>query len=301
MHNHNHNHSNHGQHKAMSLNRIFQFGIILNLSFVIVEFIMGFLFDSVGLLSDAGHNMSDVVSLVLAMLAFRLSKAHANKKYTYGYKKVTILVSLVNAIILIIAVIFIVVESIEKIMTPQTINGATVVWTAAVGVIINAATAWFFVRDKNKDLNIKGAYLHMTADALVSVGVVISGIIIMTTGWSLIDPLIGLVIAIVIVISTWSLLRESLNLSIDGVPSNINYETIERIIKSDNDIKDIHHLHIWALSTTSNALTAHIVLEDMNKMETVKTNIRQLLHNAGIDHATLEFEPENTNCENECD
>ncbi|MDR2293574.1 MAG: cation diffusion facilitator family transporter [Prevotellaceae bacterium] len=298
---HKHNHSNHNHRTTISLNKIFQFGIILNLTFVVVEFIMGFLYDSVGLISDAGHNMSDVVSLVLAMLAFRLSKVHANKKYTYGYKKVTILVSLVNAIILIIAVIFIVIESIEKIMTPQAINGAAVVWTAAVGVIINAATAWFFIRDKNKDLNIKGAYLHMVADALVSVGVVISGIIIMTTGWSLVDPVIGLIIAAVIVFSTWSLLRESLNLSIDGVPSNINYEKIEQIIKSNALIKDIHHLHIWALSTTKNALTVHIVLSDMNNMETVKANVRQTLHDAGIDHVTLEFELENTKCEKGCD
>ncbi|MDR0754123.1 MAG: cation diffusion facilitator family transporter [Prevotellaceae bacterium] len=298
-----HNHSNHkhSHNTSLSLNKIFQFGIILNLTFVVVEFIMGFLYDSVGLLSDAGHNMSDVVSLVLAMLAFKLSKVHANKKYTYGYKKVTILVSLVNAIILIFAVIFIVVESIEKIMTPQEISGVAVVWTAVTGVIINAATAWFFVRDKNKDLNVKGAYLHMVADALVSVGVVISGIIIMTTGWYLADPVTGLIIAAVIVFSTWSLLRESLNLSIDGVPSNINYEKIEQIIKSHADVKDIHHLHIWALSTTKNALTVHIVLSDMNNMETVKANIRQLLHDAGIDHVTLEFELENTKCENECD
>lgn len=298
---HNHNHSNHNSHTAMSLNKIFQFGIILNLTFVAVEFIMGFLYDSVGLLSDAGHNMSDVVSLALAMLAFKLSKTHANKKYTYGYKKVTILVSLANAIILIFAVIFIVVESIEKIMTPQTVNGVAVVWTATVGVIINAVTAWFFVRDKNRDINIKGAYLHMVADALVSVGVVISGIVIMTTGWYLIDPVIGLIIAAVIVLSTWSLLSESLKLSVDGVPSGINYEKTEQIIRSNTNIKDIHHLHIWALSTTKNALTAHIVLSDMNNMETVKTNIRQLLRDEGIEHVTLEFELENTKCKNECD
>ncbi|MDR2126305.1 MAG: cation diffusion facilitator family transporter [Prevotellaceae bacterium] len=298
---HSHSHSNHSHHTKISLNKIFQVGIILNLAFVTVEFITGFLYDSVGLISDAGHNLSDVVSLVLAMLAFRLSKARTSKKYTYGYKKVTVLVSLVNAVILIVAVIFIVMESIEKIMSPQAINGAAVVWIAAVGVIINAATAWFFVREKNNDINIKGAYLHMAADALVSVGVVISGIVIMTTGWSLIDPVIGLIIAAVIVFSTWSLLRESLNLSIDGVPSGIHYETIEQIIKSDADVKDIHHLHIWALSTTKNALTVHIVLYDMNNMDAVKTNVRQLLRDAGIDHATLEFELENTKCENECD
>jgi cobalt-zinc-cadmium efflux system protein len=262
---------------------------------------MGFLYDSVGLLSDAGHNMSDVVSLVLAMFAFRLSKVHANKKYTYGYKKVTILVSLVNAVILIFAVVFIMIESIEKIITPQPVNGIAVVWTAAIGVIINAATAWFFVREKNKDLNVKGAYLHMMADALVSVGVVVSGIIIMITGWSLIDPVIGLIIATVIVISTWNLLCESLNLSIDGVPSNIKYENIKQIIMSNADVRDIHHLHIWALSTTQNALTAHIVLSDINRMEAVKANIRQLLCSAGIDHATLEFESENTECETRYD
>jgi cobalt-zinc-cadmium efflux system protein len=271
---------------------------MLNISFVIVEFVAGFLYNSVGLLSDAGHNLSDVVSLVLAMLAFRLSKIIANKKYTYGYKKVTILVSLFNAVILLIAVAFIVKESIEKIITPQAINGSIVVWTAAIGVVINAATAWLFVREKDKDLNVKGAYLHMAADALVSVGVVISGIIILTTGWYLIDPIVGLVIAVVIVFSTWSLLRESLNLSIDGVPSNIDYEKTEQIIMSNPDIKEIHHLHIWALSTTENALTAHIVLSDMSKMETVKANIKHILHDNGIDHATLEFEPENTACEN---
>ncbi|MDR1197440.1 MAG: cation diffusion facilitator family transporter [Prevotellaceae bacterium] len=298
---HSHNHSNHNHHPSISLNSIFRFGIIINLTFVAVEFIMGFLYDSVGLLSDAGHNMSDVVSLVLAMLAFRLSKVHASKKYTYGYKKATVLVSLINAIILIVAVIFIVVESIEKIITPQPVNGVAVVWTAAIGVIINAATAWFFVRDKNKDLNIKGAYLHMVADALVSVGVVVSGIIIMATGWSLIDPVIGLVIAAVIVFSTWNLLRESLNLSIDGVPSGIVYENIRQIIMSNADVKDIHHLHIWALSTTQNALTAHIVLSDIDRMETVKADIRQLLRNAGIDHATLEFELDGIECENESD
>ncbi|MDR3286980.1 MAG: cation diffusion facilitator family transporter [Prevotellaceae bacterium] len=296
-HNHNHNHS----HALTSLNRAFMVGIILNLAFVVVEFTMGFLSDSVGLLSDAGHNMSDVVSLVLAMLAFRLSKTQANKKHTYGYKKVTILVSLVNAVILLFAVAFIVVESIEKFIHPQTVNGSIIIWTAAIGVIINSATAWFFVREKDKDLNVKGAYLHMAADALVSVGVVVSGIIVLTTGWYLIDPIIGLIIAGVIVFSTWNLLRESLNLSIDGVPSNINYEKIKQIIMSNSDIKEIHHLHIWALSTTENALTAHIVLSDMNKMETVKTNIKHILHDVGINHATLEFEPENIKCEDAWD
>jgi cation diffusion facilitator family transporter len=295
---HEHNHT----HKIMSLNKAFTIGIFLNLAFVIVEFTVGFLSDSVGLISDAGHNLSDVVSLVFAMLAFKLAKTHASKKYTYGYKKITILVSLLNAVILLIAVAFIVFESIEKIINPRDVNGSIIVWTAAVGVTINAVTAWFFVREKDKDLNIKGAYLHMAADALISMGVVISGIIIIFTGWSLIDPIIGLIIAVVIVLSTWNLLSESLRLSIDAVPSNIDFEKIEKLIINISGVKEIHHLHIWALSTTENALTAHIVLsDDISKMETIKANIKHALHHESIDHATLEFELENEECESKFD
>ena len=206
---HSHEHHHEHVHELTSLNKSFIIGITLNILFVLVEFGIGFYYDSLGLLSDAGHNLGDVASLVLAMLAFRLAKVHPNSRYTYGYKKSTVLVSLLNAVILLVAVGIIITESIEKLFHPVPVEGAAIAWTAGVGVVINAVTAWLFMKDKEKDLNVKGAYLHMAADTLVSVGVVISGIIIMYTGWTLVDPIIGLVIAVIIVISTWSLLHDS--------------------------------------------------------------------------------------------
>lgn len=182
----------------------------------------------------------------LAMLAFRLSRVVPSTKYTYGYKKSTVLVSLLNAVILLIAVGLILSESVEKLLHPRPVDGDAVAWIAGVGVLINALTAWLFMKDKEKDLNVKGAYLHMAADALVSVGVVISGIVIVHTGWYVIDPLIGILIAIIIVVSTWGLLRDSLRLSLDGVPNGISYECIGEIIDSIPGVKSFHHMHIWA-------------------------------------------------------
>ena len=219
---HEHKHEHHS-HEMTSLNKAFIIGIVLNAGFVVVEFIAGFWYDSLGLISDAGHNLGDVASLVLAMLAFRLAKVHSNTRYTYGYKKSTILVSLLNAVILLIAVGFILGESIDKLFHPRPVDGDAVAWVAGAGVIINAVTAWLFMRDKEKDLNVKGAYLHMAADALVSIGVVVSGILIQYTGWYIIDPLIGIGIVGIIVYSTWGLLKGSLRLSLDG-------SRLERII-----------------------------------------------------------------------
>lgn len=172
---HSHEHHHEHVHELTSLNKSFIIGITLNILFVLVEFGIGFYYDSLGLLSDAGHNLGDVASLVLAMLAFRLAKVHPNSRYTYGYKKSTVLVSLLNAVILLVAVGIIITESIEKLFHPVPVEGAAIAWTAGVGVVINAVTAWLFMKDKEKDLNVKGAYLHMAADTLVSVGVVIFG------------------------------------------------------------------------------------------------------------------------------
>ena len=295
---HGHSHS----HAVTSLNNAFLLGIILNLGFVAAEFIAGFMTNSMGLLSDAGHNLSDVASLVLAMLAFRLAKVQSNKKYTYGYKKSTVLVSLLNAVILLIAVGIIIAESIDKILHPQPVSGGVIVWVAGIGVVINAFTAWLFMKDKEKDLNVRGAYLHMAADALVSVGVVISGIIIIHTGWYLIDPIIGLVIAAVIIYSTWNLLHDSIRLSLDGVPVNINRDEVEQLIRSVKGVKDVHHLHIWAISTTETALTAHIVIDsDMDQMEEIKHEVKHVLEHHEIGHATLEFETPKVACEHGCE
>lgn len=294
---HDHNHGLNHSHEITSLNKAFVWAIILNIGFVAAEFTAGFWFNSLGLLSDAGHNLSDVASLILALLAFRLAKVRANRKYTYGYKKSTVLVSLLNAVILLIAVGFIISESIEKITAPQPIEGAAVAWVAGIGVLINGFTAWLFIKHKDNDLNVKGAYLHMAADTLVSVGVVISGIIIVYTGWYIIDPIIGLVIALVIIYSTWGLLRDSLRLSLDGVPANIDMDAIESMIASTEGVAGFHHLHIWAISTTEIALTVHIVLSDMSKMEAVRKELKHELGHHGIPHATLEFEPLGNHCE----
>ena len=297
MESHHHEHT----HRITSLNKAFIIGIVLNLSFVIVEFGVGFYYNSLGLLSDAGHNLGDVASLILAMLAFRLEKIHSNSRYTYGYKKSTILVSLLNAVILLVAVGIIIAESIDKLFYPVAVDGSAIAWTAGVGVVINALTAWLFMKDKDKDLNVKGAYLHMAADALVSIGVVASGIIIMYTGWSIVDPIIGLGIAVVIVISTWGLLRDSLRLSLDGVPVGIDINEIRQIILDQPGVESCHHLHIWELSTTETALTAHIVIDNMERMEEIKHLIKARLEEADIHHVTLEFECEGVSCETEND
>ena len=298
---HHHEHN----HRVTSLNKAFIIGIVLNISFVIVEFGVGFYYDSLGLLSDAGHNLGDVASLILAMLAFRLEKVHPNSRYTYGYKKSTILVSLLNAVILLVAVGIIIAESIDKLFHPVSVDGSAIAWTAGVGVVINALTAWLFMKDKDKDLNVKGAYLHMAADALVSiglvsVGVVASGIIIMYTGWSIIDPIIGLGIAVIIIVSTWGLLHDSLRLSLDGVPVGIDTQQIQQLIVEQPGVESCHHLHIWAISTTETALTAHVVVDDIAKMEEIKHRIKEALEAAGIHHATLEIEGEEVTCSTEC-
>ena len=294
---HEHSHQHSHAINAESLNKAFIIGIVLNLAFVVIEFAAGFWFDSLALLSDAGHNLSDVVSLVLALLAFRLAKVKANERYTYGYKKSTILVSLLNAVILLVAVGAIVIESIHKLNNPAVVPGGAIAWVAGVGVLINAFTAFLFMKDKEKDLNVKGAYLHMAADALVSVGVLVAGIVIGRTGWYIIDPIIGLIVAVVILISTWNLLHDSLRLTLDGVPTSIDSQKVVEAIRALPGVDDVHHIHIWAISTTENALTAHIVLKQPEGMQEVKHLIRHRLEDFGIGHATLEFEVPGEHCE----
>ena len=294
---HEHSHQHSHAINAESLNKAFIIGIVLNLAFVVIEFAAGFWFDSLALLSDAGHNLSDVVSLVLALLAFRLAKVKANERYTYGYKKSTILVSLLNAVILLVAVGAIVIESIHKLNNPAVVPGGAIAWVAGVGVLINAFTAFLFMKDKEKDLNVKGAYLHMAADALVSVGVLVAGIVISRTGWYIIDPIIGLIVAVVILISTWNLLHDSLRLRLDGVPTSIDSQKVVEAIRALPGVDDVHHIHIWAISTTENALTAHIVLKQPESMQEVKHLIRHRLEDFGIGHATLEFEVPGEHCE----
>ena len=200
-------------------------------------------------------------------------------------------------------VIFIIKESIHKIFHPvdSAALGQTIIWVAAAGIIVNGITAWLFLKDKEKDLNIKGAFLHMAADTLVSASVVVSGIIIKITGWSVIDPLIGLLIAVAIVVSTWNLLSKSIRLAIDGVPGNIDIDKVREAILSVGGVADCHHLHVWAISTTENALTAHVVVDDIEAMESIKEEIKARLAETGISHATIEIESHDSHCRKTCE
>ena len=296
-HEHHHHHHNHHGHQVSQLSWIFILSIILNLAFVVTEAGVGFWQDSLSLLSDAGHNLSDVLSLALVLVAFQLAKVHSNRHFTYGYRKSTVLISLLNAIILLVAVGAIIVESIHKFITPAEVNGAAISWTAGVGIVINGATALLLMKGQKTDLNVRGAFLHMAADTLVSVGVVISGVVISFTGWYIIDPIVSLIIAVVILVSTWDLLSDSLRLSLDGMPEGINLSEIEALILAQPHVSGVHHIHIWAISTTENAMTAHVVVDELENESETKHLLKHALAKAGITHVTLETETPGCGCE----
>src|SRR6195952_3379577 len=278
VHDHSHSHGHHHDHtpKIDHLNTAFIVGIILNSVFVLIEVVAGLWSHSLSLLTDAGHNLSDVAGLALALLAFKLTKVSSNKEYTYGYKRSTIIVSFFNAMVLFVAVGFIGYEAIIRFIHPAVIAGGTMAWVAFIGIGINAFTAWLFVKDKDGDLNVKGAYLHMAVDAIVSFGVVISGLIIYFTKLYWIDSAVSLIIAIVILKGTWSLLKDSLRLEMDGVPKEMNLEKIKAELLKGKGVVDVHHMHVWALSTTENALTAHLVIapESLPLFDDIKHDLR---------------------------
>lgn len=295
---HQHTHSHHSHsHAPQQLTWVFILSIILNLLFVGVEAGVGIWQNSLSLLSDAGHNLSDVFSLVLVLVGFGLARLHSNDHYTYGYKKSTVLISLLNALILLVAVGAIIVESIHKFSEPSVINGVAISWTAGVGILINGTTALLLMRGQREDLNVRGAFLHMAADTLVSVGVVLSGLIIQWTGWFIIDPIVSLIIAVVILITTWELLHDSLRLAVDGIPEGIEIAEVEQTMRQTPHVVDIHHIHIWPLSTTENALTAHIVVDELTYAGEVKHTIKNRLRTMRIHHATLETETVGEPCE----
>lgn len=283
-------HHHHHTVVAGDLSRVFIIGIAINILYIIAEAGVGLWQGSMGLLADAGHNLGDIVSLALSLLAIKLYKKAATKYYTYGYKKSTILVSLVNAVILLIAVGAIIVESVNKLIHPEPLEGFTVAIVAGIGVIVNGITAYLFTDHKDKDLNVKGAYLHMAMDALVSLGVVVAGIVIHYTGWYIIDPVIGFIVALIIVKSTWNLMTDSLRLTMDGVPESVDIEKIESAISEADGVASFHHLHVWAISTTDNALTVHIVIKEGADQENVKNGVKEALAACGVNHATLELE-----------
>jgi cobalt-zinc-cadmium efflux system protein len=300
---HTHSHQGHAHGQVMelrSVNTAFVVGIILNLAFVVIEAVVGLVIHSLSLLSDAGHNLADVASLGLSLFAFRMMKVKSNTVYTYGYKKTTVLVALLNGGILLVSIGAILYESIHRLILPEPLPGKTISIVAAIGIVINAVTALLFFRNKESDLNIKGAFLHLLSDAVVSAALVVGGIIIIYTKWYWIDPMLGILVAVVIVFSTWSLLRDSLRLSLDAVPQGIDLRAVQAAIEKINGVKDFHHIHIWALSTTENALTGHVVLKreiGMEAQEKIKKEIKHELMHYNIQHVTLETETESQACE----
>ena len=303
QHGHHHEHHHHHHHVAADngqMRKVLWVAILLNLLFVGVEAGVGIWQNSLSLLSDAGHNLSDVFSLVLVVVGLRLVQVHSNSHYTYGYKKSTILISLANAILLLVAVGVIIAESVRKFREPVAIDGSVISWTAGIGILINGLTTILLMRGQKNDLNIRGAFLHMAADTLVSVGVVISGIVIMHTGWFVIDPIISIVIAIVILVSTWELLRDSMRLALDGVPEGIEVEEVAEAMRHADHVAGVHHLHIWAMSTTENALTAHVVIDNEHEATAVRKALKDTLRAKGITHATIEIETDDDCCDQSC-
>ena len=285
-----HSHTHH-HHEINDYNRSFSIGIALNVIFVIIEVTYGLLADSLALIADAGHNLSDVLSLLLAWGAYYLAKKQPTEKRTYGLRKVTIMASLLSAVLLFVALGGIAWESIERLSSPQPVDGVIIIVVAAIGVVINTLTALLFAKGQKHDLNIRAAYLHMASDAAISLGVVIAGVAILFTGWLWLDPLISLLIAVVILISTWGLLKDSIDLSIDAVPQGIDLNEVKAYLLGLSNVTDLHDLHIWALSTTENALTVHLVTTDSLIYNHFILEIQEHLHHHfNIAHVTIQME-----------
>ena len=298
-HNHDHGHDHHGhshgtgghQHAPANFGRAFAIGIALNLAYVVGEAFYGVLAHSLALLADAGHNFGDVLGLGGAWLATVLGKRRPGGRYTYGLRRSSVLAALGNAIVLLVVTGGIAWEAIRRLPDPEPVGGVIIMAVAAVGILVNGVTALLFMSGRKDDLNIKGAFLHMASDALVALGVVIAGAVIMWTGWLWLDPAASLAVSVIIVIGTWSLLRDSVNLSLDAVPANIDQGKVLAFLNGLPGVAEVHDLHIWGMSTTETALTAHLVrpgavIDD----DMLGHACRELRERFGIGHATLQVE-----------
>lgn len=300
MSSHSHTHSDHGSdhsHEVSHISSAFFIAIIINLLFVIVEVFFGLQIHSLALLSDAGHNAMDVLNLILSGIALWLSKKKNTPSYTYGYKRASVFAALFNSILLIITAFFLIFEAFDRMMKPVETVGSTMMIVAWIGIFINGISGWILMRKGEEDINIKSAYLHLLGDALISFGVVIAGALIYFTGYTLIDPIISIVVSLVMILSVVGILKKSIRMNFDGVPHEINIEEMKRYISKIEWVLDIHHIHIWSLSTTENAFTAHIVIQKWSNEQIIKDEIRHILEHKNIRHVTLETEYEK--CENE--
>jgi cobalt-zinc-cadmium efflux system protein len=284
---HHHHHDCSGDHYG----RRFAIGVAFNVAFVVVECTFGFLANSMALLADAGHNLSDVLGLLLAWGAHRLAKRQPSSRFTYGLRSSTILAALANSLLLMVAVGGILWEAAHRFGDPEPSSGWTMLIVAAVGVVINLATAFLFFHGRHDDLNIRAAFLHMAADAAVSLGVVVGGVLVLRFGLTWIDPAIGVAIAVVILISTWDVLKDSTVLALHAVPRNVNPDNVREYLTTRPEILSLHDLHIWAMSTTETALTAHVVVADSHPAGELAVELEaELQSRFGIDHSTIQVE-----------
>ncbi|MFV0521706.1 MAG: cation diffusion facilitator family transporter [Mangrovibacterium sp.] len=288
----------HHHHTPDHMGKAFAIGIGLNVLFVLVEIVFGLMANSSALLADATHNFSDVLSLVFAWLASFLASRKPQGRYTYGWRKSTILVSILNTVLLFAAVVIIAREAMEKFIHPQPIGGTQVMIVAGIGVLINGFTAMLFMKGQQHDLNIKGAFLHMAADAAVSLGVVLSGLLINATGKLWIDPLTSILIVLVVLISSWRLFIDSINLALDAVPRNINIKEVYCYLKSLDGVNSVHDLHVWGMSTTQVALTAHLYMPGGHTSDFISNLQHELSHRFNIRHCTIQIEDKEMDCIN---
>jgi cobalt-zinc-cadmium efflux system protein len=282
---------------AQDFSRAFGIGIALNVAYVVVQVVFGILGHSLALIADAGHNFGDVLALVLAWLASHLMKRPATPRRTYGWRRTSIMAALFNAIFLLVAVGGITWEAVRRFLHREVVDANVVIWVAAAGVILNGATAWLFVSGRKTDLNLRAAFMHMAADAAISAGVVVAGVAILLTGRAWLDPLASILINVVIVIGTWSLLRESFNLATDAVPEHVDLVAVRKYLAGLPDVAAVHDLHIWAMSTTEVALTAHLVMPNEPGGDALLHDVCEHLHRVfGIEHATIQIEQNAESC-----
>jgi len=280
----------HSHNQNIELGNAFKIGIGINILFITVETIFGFLSNSMALIADAGHNLSDVLALVFSWIAVIISQRKPTLKFTYGFRRSTILVALLNTILLLVAVGFIIFETVGRLRNPVQINAGSVSLVAAIGILVNGFTAWLFVKGKKKDINIRSAFVHFVADALVSLGVVIAGIIMALTGIQWIDSLVSFLIIAVILYGSYNLLIDSVNLALDAVPENIKIESVRDYLASLPEVTGVHDLHIWSLGTTDAALTVHLSTSIQTNVNFISSIQHELHTRFEIEHSTIQIE-----------
>jgi cobalt-zinc-cadmium efflux system protein len=294
---HGHGHDHHGHsHAPASFGRAFAIGIALNITFVLIETVFGFVANSTALLADAGHNLSDVLGLIVAWVAAMLSARKPSARFSYGLRSSSVLAALANGLLLLIATGAIGWEAVQRLMHPEPVAGPTVMAVAGIGIVINGFTAWLFSRGASEDLNVRGAYLHMLADAAVSAGVVVAAFLIPLTGWLWLDPLASLAICAVILGSTWGLLRDATLLSLDATPPGIDPARIRAHLLAQPGVTGLHDLHIWPISTTETALTCHLVMPQPPASDDFLRSLSLSLQELRIHHPTIQIERSADDC-----